>query len=219
MADKHFKHLFSISFPQYITAVKVSEKRNPKYYSISSGVGRVQKLPKALEKAGFTIDKKGFYLNKNGERVISNIQTVGTPNVIPINNQYIYAQKGGHFTRSKIVNGLRDYFIPIILEKIKPIPLEDFPITIECELHAVPNNNLPDGDNFGSIYYKVFADCLTYTGIIPDDKFEYISKPGSSPLFSPIKDEKNRLLIFHFYSDTRPANKEYLKQTLKKKKK
>jgi hypothetical protein len=188
----------------------MSESRRAKYYSIKSGPNRVNKIPKRIERAGYTVDEQGYILDKSGQRVIANTRTVGKPRLIPINNQYIYSQKGSHYTRQALVRGLENYYMPLIIEKIAPIKANDLPVVIEAELYAVPNANLPDGDNFGTIYYKVFSDCLVRAGIIPDDKMYYISKPGSAPLFYPIEKEEERVLIFHFFADRRAANRQLL---------
>lgn len=194
------EHLYSIEIPKFIQNVQTAQAKRPKYYSNQSGAGRTKKLPKRLVKQGYTIDIFGYYLDKNGERVISNPRSAGKPRFLPINNQYIYSQNGSHFSRKAIVDGLKGFFTPYI----KTIPIfKKLPIIIDCDLYSTVDGKTSDGDNFGSIYGKVFSDCLVAEGKIPDDSFYFITKPGNSPLFHPVKTNGDRKLIYHFYHDKR----------------
>lgn len=195
------EYLFSIVCKEYPIRVQMSRQTRPKYYSLRKGIGRVAKLPKRY-KDKVEIDKDGYFIFE-GERIVANSRSVGKPKYLPINNQYIYAGKGAHFTRTAIVNCLKEYFTPIV----KEIPfVKDKILIVDCELHSEYNYYLPDMDNIGSIYWKVFSDTMVKEEVIEDDSALFISKPGCSPRFYPIANLDDRQLIFHFFEDTNRSN-------------
>lgn len=200
--DKHLTYLYSLTIPKFLTSVILSQSRRAKYYSTTSGPGRTKKLPKTLERKGYTVDIFGYYLDNSGNRVISNTRSVGKPRLLPINNQYIYSGKGSHHSRTAIVDGLKGFLTPYV--QTMPVFKEtELPLFIDCELHTSLSGQLPDGDNFGNIYGKVFSDCMVREGKIPDDSYLYITKPCNSPMLYPVKDMEDRKLVYHFYHDNR----------------
>jgi hypothetical protein len=196
--DSFFEKVYTLELPQFVTHVQTSNKRRPKYYSSIAGPGRVNKLPKRLEKEGFIIDKFGYYVNNEGERVVANTRSVGTPKLVAINSQVLYV--GKPWERVAMKNCLQEFFTPYV----KDMPVFNYPIAMDCELHTIANYHTADLNNTGYIYEKVLTDVMVKEGKIFDDSIPYVTKPGSSPLFVPIEDEKNRKLVYHIYKDLRP---------------
>jgi hypothetical protein len=195
MTNKEFK--FELQLPAYPISAIVSNVTRPKYYSVTSGRGRVKKLPKALEKEGYTIDLDNFYLNKAGERVISNTKKVGKPGTIPINAQVFYV--GKPFQRMAIKNFLTTYLTPFVkkMEKI------DYPVYIESEVHAPFEHRLMDMNNIGYVWDKILTDIMVTEKILVDDSPLHITRPGSAPLYCPVDNFEDRKIVFKFYRDTR----------------
>lgn len=188
---------FQLVLEQYPTSAIVSKSRRPKYYSSKPGRGRVNKLPKKMEKEGYTIDIEGYYLNLQGERVISNTGTVGKPGTIPINAQVFYV--GKPFQRMAIKNFVQEYLLPYVQQ----MEVIDYPVYMESEVHAVYEHRLPDMNNIGYVWDKILTDVMVAEGIIFDDSPLYITRPGSAPLYVPIDDPENRKIVFRFYHDKR----------------
>lgn len=195
MTNKEFK--FELIIPDYPISAVVSKATRPKYYSVTPGRGRVKKLPKALEKAGYTIDLDNFYLDKNGERVISNTKKVGKPGTIPINAQVFYV--GKPFQRMAIKNFLTSYLTPFV-QKMSKI---DYPVYIESEIHAPYEHRLMDMNNIGYVWDKILTDIMVTEKVLFDDDPLYITRPGSAPLFCPVDNFEDRKIVFKFYKDTR----------------
>lgn len=188
---------FQLVLEQYPTSAIVSKSRRPKYYSSKPGRGRVNKLPKKMEKEGYTIDIEGYYLNLQGERVISNTGTVGKPGTIPINAQVFYV--GKPFQRMAIKNFVQEYLLPYVQQ----MEVIDYPVYIESEVHAVYEHRLPDMNNIGYVWDKILTDVMVDQGIIFDDSPLYITRPGSAPLYVPIDNPEDRKIVFRFYHDKR----------------
>lgn len=188
---------FQLVLEQYPTSAIISKSKRPKYYSSKPGRGRVNKLPKAMEKEGYTIDIEGYYLNLQGERVISNTRTVGKPGTIPINAQVFYV--GKPFQRMAIKNFVQEYLLPYVQE----MEVIDYPVYIESEVHAVYEHRLPDMNNIGYVWDKILTDVMVDQGIIFDDSPLYITRPGSAPIYVPIDNPEDRKIVFRFYHDKR----------------
>jgi hypothetical protein len=197
ITPEYFELVYTLEMEDYITHVQTSEKRRPKYYSSIAGRGRVNKLPKRLEKEGYTVDKFGFYINKEKERVVANTRSVGTPKQISINSQVLYV--GKPWERVAMKNALEEFFLPYVNE----MPVFNFPIAMECELHINATYHTADLNNTGYIYEKVLTDVMVKQGKIFDDSIPYITKPGSSPLYVPIEEGEKRKLIYKIYKDKR----------------
>lgn len=190
------KLLLEVVIPQYITRVKLSEKRKTVYYSLH---GKRKPPQKYLTDPNYTIDKKGFLRYRpTGDKVVANKRTVGTPKFQKINGQDFYSGFGSYRVRMAIVAGIKNYFRPFM----KQLPqLTEFPIQMEMELHTTIEEGNWDLDNLW-IYTKCFQDLLTEMGIIPDDNIQFITKPAAPELF-PIKYENDRKLVFKIYKDER----------------
>ncbi len=188
--------LLEIVIPEYITHIPISEKRRAIYYNTS---GKRKPPKKFLKDKMYMIDKAGYLRYRpTGDKVIANKKVVGKPKLQKINGQDFYSGFGSHFTRMKIVVGIKNSFKPFInkLEK-----LTVFPVQFELELYTIIGEANWDLDNLW-IYTKCFQDLLVEMGIMPDDNIQYVSKPAS-PEFFPVKDEKDRKLIFKIYKDNR----------------
>jgi hypothetical protein len=195
---KYFKNVYVKEFPKYPTQVPLSLSRRAKYYSTLKGKQRIDKIPKWLEKKGYNVDPLGFCLDENNERIIANKRSIGTPKYSPINGQIFYSQKGGKFTRAKVVKFLHQYFS----ENIDDIPVfKDYPTVIQLNWCFPYGNQTMDNTNMSFAYVKVFEDTLVEQGKIIDDEVRYIS--GGLSLFTPVQNYEDRNLIFTFYEDRR----------------
>ncbi len=195
---KYFKKIYEKNFPQYPTQVPLSLSRRAKYYSTLKGKQRVDKIPKWLEKKGYTVDPLGFCLDENSERIIANKRSVGTPKYSPINGQIFYSQKGGKFTRAKVVNYLHKYFA----ENITDVPaFKNYPMVIQLNWQFPYGHQTMDNTNMSFAYVKVFEDVLTEQGKIIDDEVRYIS--GGLSTYTPVDNYEDRNLNFSFYEDHR----------------
>lgn len=163
---------------------------------------RKTKIPKKYK--NYKFNTEGYLINENGNRIVANAKSAGTPKYQAINNQFIYA--GNYSVRMNIVNGLKKFLLPYVQQV--PI-ITTLPIIIECEIYQVPGRNNWDIENFGVIYSKVFNDLLVSEGKIPDDSIRYITKPGSGPLYTPIENIEDRKMVFYFIHDNREVIQQY----------
>lgn len=195
MTNKEFK--FELVLDNYpLTAISSNSKR-PKYYSSTPGRGRVNKLPKKMEKEGYSIDIEGYYLDKTMQRVVANTKTVGKPGTIPINAQVFYV--GKPFQRMIIKNFVQEYLDPFVAQ----MPVIDYPLYMESEIHAMYQHRLPDMNNIGYVWDKILTDVMVKHGKIVDDSPLYLTKPGSAPLYCPVETEEERKIVIRFYKDLR----------------
>ena len=195
MTNKEFK--FELVLDNYpLTAISSNSKR-PKYYSSTPGRGRVNKLPKKMEKEGYSIDIEGYYLDKTMQRVVANTKTVGKPGTIPINAQVFYV--GKPFQRMIIKNFVQEYLDPFVAE----MPVIDYPLYMESEVHAMYQHRLPDMNNIGYVWDKILTDVMVKHGKIVDDSPLYLTRPGSAPLYCPVETDEERKIVIRFYKDLR----------------
>jgi len=179
-----------IEIPNFITQVKMSNSRRPKYYT------KTDKIPKKF--AGYNFDAKGRLLGPDNQPVVKNSRSVDKPRYKKINGQEFYSGVASPIIRVKIVNAIKDYFRPFV----EPIAkIKSFPVQLECHFYDVPDRSDWDLDNKW-IYCKVFQDLLVHTGKIPDDNIKYISKSASIE-FYPVETEEERKLVFVIKPDTR----------------
>lgn len=185
-----------IEIPEYITHVKLSSARKTVYYNI---YGK-RKPPKSLlKKDKYKITKDGYLIDKDtGLKIVANYRSVGKPKFEKINGQDFYSGFGSPFTRNTMVKEIKAFFS----KHVKDLPpIVQFPIQFECELHTTIDNADWDLDNLW-IYTKCFQDVLVEHKIIPDDNIQFVTKPAA-PEFFPIKDTKNRKLVYTIYKDPR----------------
>ena len=195
MTNKEFK--FELVLDNYpLTAISSNSKR-PKYYSSTPGRGRVNKLPKKMEKEGYSIDIEGYYLDKTMQRVVANTKTVGKPGTIPINAQVFYV--GKPFQRMIIKNFVQEYLDPFVAQ----MPVIDYPLYMESEVHAMYQHRLPDMNNIGYVWDKILTDVMVKHGKIVDDSPLYLTRPGSAPLYCPVETDEERKIVIRFYKDLR----------------
>ena len=188
-----------VVIPEYITKVKVSDKRRPTYY-LKEG-----RTPKKYKNDRYIFKEKRFahytksLLFDTVEKcfVVKNIPYAGTPRYVAIRGNMLYAGLHEH-VRMLIINGIKDNFRPCV-DKLEPIDI--FPIHINAELHTVPGLRNWDVDNLW-IYIKAFQDLLIENRIIPDDSVRYITKaPGFE--FFPVSNAVDRKMIFILSPDRR----------------
>jgi len=189
----------TVTIPEYIMKVKLSNTRRPTYYEKSSRIPNKYKTEQFIFKEKkYTHGKKMLLYNtENKTFVYKNEKIVNKPRFLTIGGNMLYAGMNEHL-RMKMVIAIKDDFRRYIqsLERITK-----FPIHITAELHAKPEFCNWDVDNLW-IYIKVFQDLLTEYDIIPDDSVRYITKSTSFEFF-PVKEYKNRKMVFHINPDTR----------------
>lgn len=191
------KLLLEITIPEYITKVKLSEKRQAKYYNVKGK----KKIPDKYlkDKKRYLIDGGGFIRDKfTGNKVIANSRSVGTPKYSKINGQAFYSGFGSFAVRMAIVAGIKNFFKPF-LRGIPPIT--EYPVQFEMELHAPIEEGNWDLDNLW-IYTKCFQDMLTDMKILVDDNIQFVTKPAA-PEFFPVKTMEERKIVFKIYKDDR----------------
>jgi len=194
--DLLIQEFFTLEIPLFLRQIKVSNKRNPIYYSNRPGRGRRTTIPKKYANNYFNTE--GYLIDNIGDRIIANFISVGTPKYQAINNQFIYA--GNNITRRIIVSGLKDFLKPFV-EKIDII--HKVPLIIECEIFTPPGLANWDIENISTIYSKVLNDLLVSEGKIKDDSIRYITKPAAGALYVPIESDNERKLVYKFYKDDR----------------
>lgn len=210
--------LCRIEIPEYITHIKLSNKRRPKYYQLKGKKWKPKDLSKTLQSK---LDSKeygitGAYLvDENKQKVIANPIAAGTPKFLKLGGNDFTTGFGSPHIRNKVVTELKKFFLPFIIDQLKPIDRNDTPLIIEWELHAPIPKIMYDLSNLW-FYYKYFEDCLfekqdnngkSITPILPDDNLQYITKPGNAPLFCPVETWEDRKFVFIFYKDDRPLIK------------
>jgi hypothetical protein len=190
--------LYRLVIPEYPMNVQISAARRAKYYSVIAGTGRVTKLPKWVNKHKSHYDTLGYILDDNGEKIVANSRSAGTPKFASINGQVFYSQSGGPYLRAKIVKYLHEY----LTEKTQDVPVfNKYPIIITLNWVLPYSHKTMDNTNMSFAYMKVFEDVLTNTGKIIDDEVRYVS--GGFPYYSPTRELKDRKLIFSMYHDDR----------------
>ena len=175
--------LLVIEIPKFITHVQLSKKRKAKYYTMHD------EIPKRYSKCKF--NAKGILVDDFGYPIIKNPIAAGTPKYAKINTQVIY-RGNGHFTRSKMVHEMKEFFRDYICG-IPPIDPKNFPLEIELQIHCPKGKGDFDVDNMSGIYTKTIHDCLVDCGLIPDDNINYIMKTESQYL--PVKTDEERKLV------------------------
>lgn len=225
-----------VTINNYVRKIEVSKSRKETYYKKSEEKTLPKKYQIGIlngEYKFINIIKKGFLLvNKEGDLIIKNKKTAGTPKYKRINGQDLHTLTLQPYERSKIIKAIKEQMIPEV-NKLEPIKL--FPIRILCEIHNtfhdaelikvngdVKENVDWDVDNHSIFYTKVFSDVLCGSPyckergskleyqskiIIPDDNRKYVTQHGSA-LFCPIENANNRKLIFKIYHDDRKIIKE-----------
>ena len=187
--------LYVIEIPNYIKYVILSQKRRTLYWTVDD-----KNLPARVRAQITGIDKKKRLLGKNHQPIIKNPRAAGTPRMRKINGQDIYSGFGNHFYRQAVVEQVKKSF----MEVLKDIPRLDYsPVRIDAQLHDEIGAANWDLDNLW-IYVKCMLDCLTSSGIIPDDTIEFITKAPSFE-FYPIEPGEERKMVFIIRKELRDA--------------
>ena len=168
----------------------ISKARRIKYYKKGG------KIPKKYLKYGF--DSKGRLIDDNGECIAANPRTIGKPKYITINGQALYNARMSPHIRSKVVNSVKDSFIPYMKDVKK---IENLPVRISLKMYDTIRQANWDLDNQW-LYNKCFQDLLVKLEIIPDDDIRYVTK-SAAPEFVPVDNESQRKLVFTIESEER----------------
>lgn len=190
--------MIDIELP-YIDKLLVSKKRNPKYYSITTGVGRKQittgsRVEKKLTAGIYKLDSKLFVLDENGEKIVSNVRTVGKPKYWVVNFQDIYNNIIRFQARNTIIIKLKNEFLPYInTSKLNCIDFSNlYPLRIELFIFS---KEMPvDVDNKGALYFKVFQDIIK-DKYIQDDSSEYINDTGRVKWIKVNEDQEEKMIF------------------------
>jgi len=163
------------------------------------------------------------------KKVIANETKAGKPRYTIIKGQDMYSGTLNEFTRAKMVNELKyDYYKKTFDQLLENFIDFNYPLLVEMEIQDTIRNHYDrtkegagirwDVGNRVYPYLKTFVDFLVngyvvekaikgmtqeygIEGIIIDDDRLHIS--GEGYYFTPIKEHKNRKLIFNIYEDTR----------------
>lgn len=181
----------TLCFPTHIV---ISKKRRIVYYKKKDDVPKKYKNSLA--------DKNGFLLDKEGNRIVKNKRTAGTPKIEKMSGNSLLTGYSTPHMRTRISNELKDYFRPFVKKAIREFGLiKKFPIRIEWEVYTTVDNPVWDLSNL-FFYYKYFEDTLHREGMIPDDNIKYVThSPG--PKLIPVDDWEKRKFIFTIHDDSR----------------
>ena len=179
-----------ISIPLFLKKVMISKARRIKYYKKGG------KIPKKYKDNNY--DSRGRMIDENGEFVIANPRTIGKPKYLTINGQALYNARMSPHIRSKVVNSVKDSFIPYMKDVKK---IENLPVRISLKMYDTIRQANWDLDNQW-LYNKCFQDLLVKLEIIPDDDIRYVTK-SAAPEFVPVDNESQRKLVFTIESEER----------------
>lgn len=199
------KLLETITIPNFITEVKLSDKRRAQYFDTGS------KIPKKYlnyigKKYEFRNYKVGSHIvslltdKKTGEKVIKNPKVAGKPKFKEIKGNDFYTGFVHHSIRSNIIHQIKDFLEPYF-RKLFPFKDDEYPLYIEFIYHDTRYQS-QDLDNKRYAYEKCILDLLQIEGKLKNDNVDYVTKL-SSEFISCEKDE--RKLVIKFWS----LNKQY----------
>ena len=208
-----------LEVPKYPFRMPVTKSRNKRYFRLKYSKVKGEKiwkprpLPKKYQqklKAGIYSVNKGYLRDGNNNKVVANTRSHSTPKYEGYSGNDFSSGNYHPYRRNALVAYLKDFYRPFVrtLEKMHG----DVPIRVVTIMKTTLDQNTQDASNYW-FYYKYFEDCLFETNhpvtgksidpIIPDDSFEFVSQPGSGPLFVPVKKLTQRAFIFQFYKDLR----------------
>lgn len=212
------EHLQTLEIPQYLTKVKTSDSQRRKYYrkrKAKAGPRKGQliwkprklteKRKQKLKEGTWNVDSDGYLRNEDGDRIVANPRSAGTPNYEPVSGNR-FSSGMHHRTRMTLIEGIKDFYRPFVQQME---PFTDFPIMVVWEFHTKIKEPNFDMSNFW-FYYKYFEDTMVDEEIIPDDNVKYVTLPGA-PLLVTHDQEGNplewedRKFIFHFFHDQRES--------------
>ncbi len=164
--------------------------------------------------------KKCYLCLKTGdnvERLISNPDKVGTPNMKIINSQDMYSGKVREHTRGALVVGIKQFMFPFVQNLSK---ITDYPVRLKLYLYDTVQNefdNTKDKDVEGRrwdlgnrtyFYIKCFLDLISndaryglidFKKILIDDDRLHITE--ESAVFCPINKSEKKKLVFVLAKD------------------
>lgn len=188
--------LRTITYPKFLTHVKLADKAAPKYYK--KGV-QLPKKYQDTEKYVFCKKTDKLIRRSTGQFVIKNSATVGKPRYKKINGQEIYSGNMHHAVRTKMVNAIKDDARPYVKNVM---PVTDGPFRLEIDMYDELGKGDWDLDNRW-VYTKCLQDLLVKEKILPEDNVLCISSsPGFK--FTPVDSAENRKIVLRIYKDERP---------------
>lgn len=207
----------TITIPLFIEEVKLSSSRRKKHFRKKDKIpdkyiDMKDTISGTLKK--FKVLKNGLIWKKHGKEehlydiesksfIVANPVASGTPNIMRISGNEIYARMHER-KRMIIVAAIKKDFT-------KYLPSElglKLPMKITIELYTTPKICNWDLDNMW-IYNKCFQDLLIDRGLIPDDNVRYITLPGA-PRFFPVVDEADRRMVFTLTEDNHPKIRSHI---------
>lgn len=198
------KPIQTLTIPKYVTQIKTSNKRRPKYYQFDKKkfIWKPKDLPshirKKLDKSIYKVSGEGFLLDESGNKVVANPKTAGTEKYEQLSGNKFFSGYGSYHIRRKLTGELKKFYKPFV-KKLEPITV--FPLRIEWDFYTIMNKADWDMDNM-SFYWKYLQDTLVDQGIIPEDNIRYITFPPSGK-FIPVDDWEERKFVIRFYHDDR----------------
>lgn len=158
--------LGTVVIPNYIRVIKISESRRATYYKIGEDIPKKYSDKLGKEYHWMYVDKKKdkFLVDADGELIIKNPNSQGTPKYKIINGQDLHRLTLKDYDRAKIVRAIKEQMTPEI-EKLDIIT--KLPIRILCEMYdtytdvVVKSNPDWDVDNRLIFHTKVFVDVLS----------------------------------------------------------
>jgi hypothetical protein len=201
-----------ITVPKYITEVTLAKARKPKYIEKSDKMTKTQEKRLASGEYSFCAKyigtrHKGILVDSNGNPVLKNPLSAGKPRLQRINGQDFYSGFSHHSVRQKIVQAIKEDFLPHFkkLNKVTQFPIQvDFIYYDEFNTKTTGKkterkNQSKDIDNMRFAYEKCSLDLLTTIQKIPDDNLQFIRKISSE--FIP-STERKLLIVIREYNQT-----------------
>jgi len=183
-----------IIFPNYITKVKITEGRRPRYFLESD-----DKLPKKYQIERYFFKKGRLYDSMTNKPVYKNASMVSEPRYASLSYNKI-----GSRQRITILVKLKEWMREFMPNKIT-VPQ---PWMIDCTVYDFAMPLEKDLDNM-HIYYKAFLDLLKGMGFTKDDSKRFITQAGGFR-FTPVVFASDRQLVFSIKQDLREVVKKSL---------
>ena len=198
--------IYSVTIPNYIRKVKLSDARRAKYYTFPKDES-VKTTKKKFNSNRYqwreytsSTKKKEIRLfdTATNEFVVKNTRTAGTERWEVINAEKVYNRAYHPSVQAKIVREIGQFLLSFL--KAMPV-ISQFPLYVQCEIHDYNNDkisgNIWDVINRGYLYCKVFEDILKPKtdknplglGVIPDDSYKYIMCPAH-PIFYSLGEKR-----------------------------
>lgn len=190
------KLIETITIPNFITEVKLSDKRRAQYFDTGSKIPK--KYTKFIgKKYEFRNYKVGNHIvslltdKKTGEKVIKNPKVAGKPKFKEIKGNDFYTGFVHHSIRSNIIHQIKD-FLESYFRKLFPFKDDEYPLYIEFVYHDVRFQS-QDLDNKRYAYEKCILDLLQTEDKLKNDNVDYVTKLSSE--FIPCKKDERKLVV------------------------